>query len=157
MVVTFARKTSQYLKARSVLYAVRYAESNSPRGRFRIPSDNLALLLALCKRRSKHFTLLPVMRRILTSCFRAGSVLSFRWLPSELNYSHEGTSFLARARTSDHDCFSPSLMHVDAGEVDLTSHTRVPSVNDQSYVPSDDLSNCMGHAAAVSSQRSSTW
>ena len=46
-------------------------------------------------------------------------------------------------------------MHLDAGEVDLTSHTHVPTVSVQSYVQSDDLCNCMGYAAAVSSQWSS--
>ena len=46
-------------------------------------------------------------------------------------------------------------MHLDAGEVGLTSHTHVPAVGVQSYAQSDDLSNCTGQTAAVSSQRSS--
>ena len=46
-------------------------------------------------------------------------------------------------------------MHLDVGEVDFTSHVHVPAVSVQSYAPSDDLSNFTGHAAAVSSQRSS--
>ena len=54
------------------------------------------------------------------------------------------------ARTSDPDCLSPSLMFLDAGDVDLTSHTLVPTVSVQPYVQSDDL-----HARAVSSQSSS--
>ena len=33
-------------------------------------SDNLALLLALCKRRSKHFTSLSFVRRIFAAGFR---------------------------------------------------------------------------------------
>ena len=37
-----------------------------------IVSDYLALVLALCKERSTHFTLLSVMRRIFASGFRAG-------------------------------------------------------------------------------------
>ena len=64
------------VEARSILYAVRYAESNYPPGRLLILSDNLALVLLLCKGRSKLFTLLSVMRRIFTSGFRA--VLSYR-------------------------------------------------------------------------------
>ena len=46
-------------------------------------------------------------------------------------------------------------MRLDVGEVDLTSHAHVPAVSVQSFVPSDDLSNCTRLAAAVSSQRSS--
>ena len=46
-------------------------------------------------------------------------------------------------------------MHLDVGEVDLTLHIHVAAVRVQSHAPSDDLSNCTGHAAAVSSQRSS--
>ena len=55
------------------------------------------------------------------------------------------------ARTCDLDCFSPSLMHVDGGEVDLTPRIHVPTVSVQSHVSSDVLSSCTGHAA-VSSQ-----
>ena len=58
-------------------------------------------------------------------------------------------------RTCDRGCLSPSLMHLDDGEVDHVSHVRVPAATVQSYAPSDDLSGCAGHAAAVSSQRSS--
>ena len=46
-------------------------------------------------------------------------------------------------------------MHLDVGDVAFTSHIHVPAVSFQSHVPSDVLSNCTGHAAAVSSQRSS--
>ena len=63
------------LEARSILYAVWYAESNYPLGRLLILSDNLALVLALCKGRSKHFTLLSIMRRIFASGFRTGFCL----------------------------------------------------------------------------------
>ena len=41
------------LEARSILYAVQFAESNYPLGCLLILSDNLALVLALCKGRSK--------------------------------------------------------------------------------------------------------
>ena len=54
------------------------------------------------------------------------------------------------ARTNDQDCLSPSLMHLDVGEVDLASHIHVPAVSVQLHAPSDDLSKCTGHAAAVS-------
>ena len=86
------------LEARSILYAVRYAESGHPPGRLLVLSVNLALAPAFCKVRSKHFTLLSVMRRIFTSGFRKGFVLSFRWLPSVLNNSDKGSRFFA-----DHD------------------------------------------------------
>ena len=42
-------------EARSILYAVRYAESKYPLERLLILSDNLALVLALCKGRSLVF------------------------------------------------------------------------------------------------------
>ena len=62
-------------EARSVLYAVRYAESRYPLGRLLIFSDSLALVLALCKGRANTFALLSVMRRIFASGFRAGFCL----------------------------------------------------------------------------------
>ena len=69
-------------------------ESSFPPGRLLILSDNLALVLALFGGRSKNIlTLLSVMRRIFASGFRPGFVLWFRWIPSELNYSDEGSRF----------------------------------------------------------------
>ena len=44
-------------------------------------------------------------------------------------------------------------MHLDDGEVDLTSHIHVPAVGVQTHVSSDVLSYYKGHAAAFSSQR----
>ena len=44
-------KNSIVLEARSILYAVRYAESRYSPGRFLILSDTLALVLSTCKRR----------------------------------------------------------------------------------------------------------
>ena len=60
------------LEARSILFAVRLVESRYPSGRLLVLSDILALVLALCKGRSQHFTLISVMRRIFASGFRAG-------------------------------------------------------------------------------------
>ena len=37
-----------------------------------------------------------------------------------------------------------SLMHLDVGEVDLTSHIHIPTVRVQPYAFSDDLSACTG-------------
>ena len=70
------------LEARSILYALRYAESNYPPGRLLILPDNLALVLALCKGRSQLLHCFQFMRRIFASGFRVGIVLSFRWIPS---------------------------------------------------------------------------
>ena len=44
---------TEKLEARSIFYVVRFAVSRYPRGRFLIFSDNLALVLALWKGRSK--------------------------------------------------------------------------------------------------------
>ena len=159
------------LEARSILYAVQYVESNYPLGRFLTFSDNPALLLALCKGRPNTFTLLSVMRRIFVSGFATGFVLSFRLIPSIIptrevvsltvimtraNHFfmiwHSAQTQSSPAQTCDRDCLSPSLTHLDAGTADLATHVRVAAV---SHVPSDDLSNYTGHAAAVSSQRSS--
>ena len=162
----FREENNTVFEARFTLRAVRYAESRHPPGRFLILSDNLALVQALCKGRSKHFTLLSVMCRMFASGFRAGFVLSFRWIPSELNYSDKGSRFLDRdedpsksvlhvlaqcqprispARTCDQVCSFPSLMHLDVGKVALTSPPCACS----------ELHNCTGHAVAVSSQSSS--
>ena len=46
-------------------------------------------------------------------------------------------------------------MHLDGGEVDLTSQVHVLAVIVQSHAPSEDPSDCAGLAAAVSSQWSS--
>ena len=118
--------------------------------------------------------MLPVTRRIFSFGVRAGLIFSCRWIPSELNHSDKGSRFFDRdydpsksplhalaqrlarsstAGTSDQECSSPSLMHLDVGEADFTSHIHVPAVSVQSHIPSDVLSNCTGHAAAVSSQR----
>ena len=48
-VVSFAMRNVKVLEARSTVYAVRYAESSSPPGRFMILSDNLALVLSPMK------------------------------------------------------------------------------------------------------------
>ena len=53
------------------------------------------------------------------------------------------------------DCLSPSLMHLDVGEVDLTSFIHVPAMIVPSHAPTEDPSDCAGHAAAVPSRRSS--
>ena len=166
------------IEARSILYAVRDAESRHPLGRLSILSDNLALVPALCTGRSNKFTLLSVMRRIFASGFRARFVLSFRSIPSELNYSDKGRRFFDRdhdlsksslhvlaqrltrsspTQTCDRDCLSPSLMHLDDddNDADLASHIFVPAVSVQSHVPSDVLCYCTGHATVVSSQRCS--
>ena len=120
--------------------------------------------------------MLSVLRRVFASGCRAGFVLSFSWLPSESNFSDRGSRFFdhdcdpiksllhvlaqrltrsSPSRTSDEECFCPLLKHLDVGEVDVTSHIHVPAVSVQSHVPSDDLCDCTGHAASVSSQRSS--
>ena len=112
------------------------------------------------------------MRRIFASCFRTGFVSSFRWIPSETNYSDKGSRFFDRdydpsksllrvhaqrltrislTRTYGQDCLSPSPMHLDGGQVDLRSHIHVPSVS----VKSDDLWSSTEDVAAVSSQCSS--
>ena len=84
------------------------------------------------------------MRRIFASGFRAGFVLSFRWIPSELNNFDKGSRFLncdydsikslchvqrltrtSPSRASDQDCSSPSPMHLDGGQVDFRSHVPV--------------------------------
>ena len=44
-------------------------------------------------------------------------------------------------------------MHPDVGEADPVS-LHEPAVIVQSYAPSEDPSDCAGHALAVSSQRS---
>ena len=114
------------------------------------------------------------MRLIFASGFRTGFVPSFRWIPSELTFSDEGSCFFDRdcdpsksllhalahrltrsspTWTCDRPSFSPSLMRSDDGEVDQDSHVHVPAEVVQSYASSDDLSDCAGHSPAVSSHK----
>ena len=79
------------------------------------------------------------MRRIFASGFRAEFVSSSMWIPSELDYSDEGSRFFdhdydpsksllhvltqrftrsSPTWTCDRDCLSPSLMHLDDGEIE---------------------------------------
>ena len=106
-------------EVQSILYAVRCAESNYPPGRFVILTDNLALVLALCKGRSNNFTLFLVVRRIFATGFRACFVLSFRAIPSQLNYSDKGSRFFDR----DND-LNISLHHALAQRLTRTSPER---------------------------------
>ena len=89
-----------------------------------ILSDNLALVLALCKGRPRHFTLLSVIRRIFAYGFRSGLVLSFRWIPSELHYAHKGCRFFDR----DYDPII-SLLHVLTQRLPRTSPAQVKDQN----------------------------
>ena len=81
--------------------------------------------------------------RVVRTSLRCRVVLWFRWIPSELNCSDEGSRFFDRvcdpsksllhflaqrltrtspARTSDQDCSSPSPMHLYGGQVDFRYH-----------------------------------
>ena len=103
-------------------------------------------------------------------------VSSFRWIPSELNYSDKRSRFFDRdydpRNTSSFSCtafdtvfsgtdmrptlpFSPSQTYLDVDEVDPASHVHVPAVIVESHAPSGDLSSFTRHAEAVSSQWSS--
>ena len=93
---SFREENNIILEAHSILYAVRYAKSKFPAGRLLILSDNFALVLALCKGHSNNFTLPSVMCWIFGSSFGAGLVFSFRWIPSELNYSDKGSRLFDR-------------------------------------------------------------
>ena len=66
-----------------------------------------------------------------------------------MDYSDKGSRFfdhdkdLNNAQTGDRERFSPSLMHLEVGEVDLT-HILVPAVSVHSHAPSNDLSKLHG-------------
>ena len=121
------------------------------------------------------FTLPSVMRRTFASGFRAGFVLSFRWMPLELNSSDKARRFFdhdyepskslphvlaqrltrsSPARTCDQDSFLPHRCTWTL--VKLTLHltcTCPQRVSKQ--ISSDVLCNGTGQAAPVSSQKSS--
>ena len=101
---------------------------------------------------AQQFLCFSVMRRIFASGFRAGFVLSFRWIPSELHYFDQGSRFFVRdydwsksllhvlaqgltrtspSRASDQSCSSPSPMYLDGGQVDFRSHIHVLLVSVQ--------------------------
>ena len=91
----FREENITVLEAHSILYAVRHAGSRYPPGRLLILSDNLALVLALCKGRSNISTIASSHASNLCVWFQV-PVLSdlSRWMPSELNYSDKVKSFL---------------------------------------------------------------
>ena len=135
------------LETRSILYAVRYAESCFPPGHLQILSDNLALVPALCKGRSKnsHASYLCIwLQGRFCRIFQVDTV--------RIELCDEGSRFFDRdydlgksllhvlaqrsplippTRTCDQDCQSPSLLHLNVGEVDRTSHLRVPAMTVQ--------------------------
>ena len=111
----FSEENIIVLEAPSNLCAVQYAEGRYPPGRLLILSDNHAQVLALCKGRSKHFY--AAFSHASNLCgFGTGFVLSFRWIPSELNYSEKGGRFLDR----DYD-LSKSLLNALAQRIARSS------------------------------------
>ena len=88
------RNESLTLEARSILHAVRSAESRYPPGRLLIFSDNLALVLAPRKGCSSLFSVAfshssNLLRLVSGQVF----VSSFRWILSEPHYSDKGSRF----------------------------------------------------------------
>ena len=113
------------------------------------------------------------MRRIFASGFTTVFVLSFTWIPSELNHSDKGSRFFdcncdpsksllhvltqrltrtSPAQINDQNCTSPSPMHLGGVQIDLRSHLHESSANVPSIAPSDDVSSLAGRAAAVSTR-----
>ena len=89
------RRTGKHHSSRSTFHVVccSMAREQLSVGRLLILSDNLALVLALCKGCLIIFTLLSVMRRIIAFGFSVRFVLSLRWKPSALNNSDKGSRF----------------------------------------------------------------
>ena len=84
-----------------------------------IHNTGASALRRALKNVSNMSTLLSVLCRIITSGVWAGYVLSFRWIPSELNYSDKGSRFF----NGDHDP-SKSLLHVLAQRLTRSSPER---------------------------------
>ena len=98
------------LVCRPVMQRVEY-----PPGRILIVSDNLALVLALCKGRSTKFHIAFSHASNLCVWFPGQNLsLSFRWISSELNYSDKGSHFFECALCNS----SKSLLHVLAQRSD---------------------------------------
>ena len=114
-------------------------------------SDNLALVLALCKGRSKkhhiasshasylcvwplgRFRLMFQADTVRIELFRHGK--SFFDCENDASKLFPVLAQLLRSSpspTCDQNCFSPSLMDLDIGKADLTSHTHVPAMSVQS-------------------------
>ena len=79
------------LEPRSILYAVRSAESLSARA---LLDRSFLTLLCWYKGRSTIFTSLSFMRRIFASGFQAGFLYPSGWILSEVKYVEKKESFL---------------------------------------------------------------
>ena len=164
------RETSQSWEARSILYTVRYAESNYPLGPILL-SHNLALVLALCKKRPNIFYIAFSHASHLCVWFQGWFCLMVQVDTVRIKSSDEESRFFdcdydpsksllhvlaqrltstSPSRTSGQDCSSHSPMHQDGGQDDFRSHIHVPIACVQSHAASDSLSTFTGYAAAVS-------
>ena len=89
-----SRGKTKFLQARSICHAFWYAESCYPPGRLLILSDNLALVLALCKRRSKHFYIVDSHASDLCVWFQGRFCLTFQVDSVRVELFRRGKSLL---------------------------------------------------------------
>ena len=80
------------LEARSILYAVTYAESSCPPGRLLILSDNLVVVLALCKGRSNIFHIAFSPASNLSVWFQGGFCLIVQVDTIRVEFFRQGKS-----------------------------------------------------------------
>ena len=132
-----------------------------PPGRLLILSDNLALVLMLCKGRSTCFYIAFSHASNLCVRFQGRFCLFVQVdtvsesTKSLLHCLAQRSTRSSPTRTNDRDCFSPSLMCTWT-LVKFTLHIEsMRPQSAQSRAPPNDLSNCTGHAATASSQRTS--
>ena len=106
--------------------------SDKQRVGIRDASQSFLKILHWCWRSAKDaqhfFTLLSVMRRIFASGFRAGFVLPFRWIRSELNCFDEGSRIIDRNKSlllvlaHEHATKTAFVPHCTWVSVKLTLH-----------------------------------
>ena len=95
------------LEARTLLFPVRHACEQSPPSRLLFLVDNVGLVLAAKKGRFKSFVLLVELRWMFACAIHW---LTFRWIPSEVNFAYERSRFV----DPHYDPSKCLLCHVDA-------------------------------------------
>ena len=56
--------------------------------------DNMSMVLSIDRHRSKNFVVISLLRRISAYCLARNIKFCIRWIPSELNFSDEGSRLL---------------------------------------------------------------
>ena len=74
--------------------------------------DNMGVALSFSRRRSRHFTVLTIIRRFSAMCMSLGVRCSIRWIPSEVNIADEPSRRFAKLESFKSNVFSKVAVQV---------------------------------------------